>query len=84
MVSLGMGGVSYERGTPALDTHNARGHPQSFTGVPRSQENTTPWDPIVGLGLGPYDGPGRKAFSYKRGAPVLDTHNALHFAVGLG
>ena len=27
------------------------------TGVPRSQETAPPWDPQVGLCLGPYGGP---------------------------
>jgi len=27
------------------------------TGVPRSKETATPWDPTVGLCLGPYGGP---------------------------
>ena len=83
MVSLGRGGVSYERGTPLLDTHNACGHPQGLTGVPRSHENANPWNLTAGLCLGPDDGPRRKASSHER-TSVLDTHKALHFAAGLG
>jgi hypothetical protein len=41
------------------------------TGVPRSQETAPPWDPQVGLCLGPYGGPRKRgAFSYERGTPA--------------
>jgi hypothetical protein len=41
----------------------------SGIGLPRSKETAPPWDPTVGLCLGPYGGP-RGAVSYERGAPV--------------
>ena len=47
-------------------------HPLAFalaTGVPRLQENALPWDPTVGLCLGPYAGPRCGAFDYERGTP---------------
>ena len=40
------------------------------TGVPRSCETATPYDPTVGLFLGPYCGPGGGAVSCERGTPV--------------
>ena len=40
------------------------------TGVPRSQETASRWDPTVGLCLGPYGGPRGWAFSYERVIPV--------------
>ena len=40
------------------------------TGVPRSYKNALPWDPTVGLCLGPYGGPKDGDFSYERGSPV--------------
>jgi hypothetical protein len=40
------------------------------TGVPRSQEAATPWNPTTDLCLGPRDGPKGMAVSYERGTPV--------------
>ena len=38
------------------------GRGSRVTGVPRSAEAAPPWDPTVGLCLGPYGGPGGGAF----------------------
>ena len=39
------------------DSGTVSGSFQGVHGVPRSSENAFPWDPTVGLCLGPYDGP---------------------------
>ena len=41
------------------------------TGAPRSQQNTTPQEPPVGICPGPYGGPRGGAFSDERGTPVF-------------
>ena len=41
------------------------------TGAPRSYETAPPYDPTIGLYLGPYGGPRGGALSYDRGTPVL-------------
>ena len=40
-------------------------------GVPRSKKTAPPWDPTVGLCLGPYGDPDEGAVSYERGTPVV-------------
>ena len=35
-----------------------------------------PWDPTVGLCLGPYGGPGEVGVSYERDAPLLRLHRS--------
>ena len=64
--------VSSERGIPVnVGLNVGRGaSSRNCTGVFRSQENATPWDPTVGLFLGSYDGPRGKVFSYERDTPV--------------
>ena len=50
------------------------------TWLPRSQETTPPYDPTVGLCLGPYSGLGVLVFSYERGtpAPMHSSRTPLH------
>ena len=42
----------------------------SSTGVPRAQETAPPYDPTIGLCLGPYGGSRVGALSHERGTPV--------------
>ena len=55
----------------------------SGTGVPRSSENATPWDPTVGSCLGPYGGPRGVAFAYERDAPTVLCISLLVLKQGL-
>ena len=46
-------------------------------GVPRSQESATPWDPAVGLYLGPYGGPSGGGHFLMSEAPLYPPHRNL-------
>ncbi|KAJ1478951.1 hypothetical protein T484DRAFT_2910247 [Baffinella frigidus] len=48
----------------------AMGGSDKVTGGPRSVESASPWDPTVGLCLGPYGGPRGGVVSHERGTPV--------------
>jgi hypothetical protein len=73
------GGLASRFGFPFPRRARPRlGPPTVFTGVPRPSENATPWDPTVGVCLGPYGPPGGVALSYERGTPVdLDLPQCL-------
>ena len=49
-----------------------------YIGVPHSYEEAAPYEPAVGICVGPYGGPWWVAVSYERGAPVMRPSEVEH------